>query len=107
MNTSEELNRMAAITSAQSEIAAYNDDLDRYVTGDLLKEYVAAGISVIDGRISSGNVLRAAGIYYKSVREEFEARAYDIILDMHSRGFDVRMDMSSYKLVWKGAYKNA
>lgn len=107
MNTSEELNRIAAITSAQSEVAAYNNDLDRYVTGDLLKKYAAAGISVIDGRISGGNVLRAAEIYYKSVRDEFEARAYDIILDMHARGFDVRMDMQSYKLVWKGVYKNA
>lgn len=107
MNTSEALNRMADITSAQSEIAAYNDDLDRYVTGALIHAYAAAGIRVHDEKISGGDVLRAASIYNHNVREVFGQRAHDLMEDMHARGFDVRMDMQSYKLVWKGVYRNA
>lgn len=104
--TSEVLNRMAAITSAQSEIVAYNNDLDKYVTGDLLHEFSASGISVIDGRISGGNVMRAASIYYHKIREAFGERAFNLLEEMHARGYDVRMDMNTYKLVWKGVYKN-
>lgn len=107
MTTSEQLNNMAAITSAQSEIAAYNHDLDNYVTDDLLNEFSAAGIRVIDGRISAGNVMRAASIYYHKIREVFGERAFDLLEEMHARGYDVRLDMQSYRLVWKGVYNNA
>lgn len=106
MNTSEALNRMAAITSAQSEIAAYNDDLDRYVTGALIRAYAAAGIRVHDGKISSGDVMRASSIYHHNVYGVFGQRARDLMEDMHERGFDVRMNMQDYRLVWKGVYRN-
>lgn len=106
MTTSEQLNNMAAITSAQSEIARYNDDLDKYVTNDLIRIYAEHGISVIDGRISGGNVIRAASLYNKYVRDNFGERAAYIIYDMCDRGYDVRMDMNSFKLVWKGVYNN-
>ncbi len=107
MTTSEQLNNMAAIIQAQEEIARYNDELDKYVTGALVRIYSEHGISVIDGRISGGNVIRAASLYNKNVRIRFGIRAADIITDMRDRGFDVRLDMNSYKLIWKGVYKNA
>lgn len=106
MTTSEALNRMAAIIQAQEEIARYNDELDKYVAGALVRIYADHGISVIDGRISGGNVLRATSLYNKYVRQRFGLRAADIITDMRNRGFDVRMDMNTYKLVWKGVYNN-
>ena len=89
------------------EIADYNNELDRYVTGALVKIYTAAGIKITDGKISGNDVIRAASLYNKYVRQRFGLRAADIITDMHARGFDVRMDMNTYKLVWKGVYKNA
>lgn len=106
MTTSEQLNNMAAIIQAQEEIARYNDELDKYVTGALVRIYADHGISVIDGRISGGNVLRAASLYNKYVRQRFGLRAADIITDMKTRGFDVRMDMNTYRLVWKGVHNN-
>lgn len=106
MTPSEQLNNMAAITSAQSEIAAYNHDLEYYVTRAILDKYAIAGISVIDGRISCVDVTRATSIYKHYVREVFWQRAADIITDMKTRGYDVRMDMNTYKLVWKGVYNN-
>lgn len=106
MTTSEALNRMAAITSAQSEVAAYNDELDKYVTGALVNIYAAAGIKITDGKISGNDVIRAASLYNKYVRQHFGLRAAELIDDMHARGYDVRMDMNTYKLVWKGVYNN-
>lgn len=106
MTTSEQLNNMAAIIQAQEEIARYNDKLDRYVAGALVKIYAAAGIKVRDGSISGNDVIRAASLYNKYVRQRFGLRAADIITDMKTRGFDVRMDMNTYKLVWKGVYNN-
>lgn len=105
-DTSEALNRMAQIIQAQEEIARYNDELDKYVTGALVRIYADHGISVIDGRISGGNVIRAASLYNKYVREHFGMRAANIIYAMSDRGYDVRLDMNSYKLVWKGVYNN-
>lgn len=96
MTTSEQLNNMALIIEAQDEIASYNAELDRYSTGALVKIYADAG----------NDVIRAASLYRHHVRQHFGLRAADIINDMHARGFDVRMHMNSYKLVWKGVYKN-
>ncbi len=107
MTTSEELNRIAAITSAQWEIADYNNELDCYVTGALVNIYAAAGIKIHkDGTISGNDVIRAASLYNKYVRQRFGMRAADIITDMNARGYDVRLDMNTYKLVWKGVYNN-
>lgn len=107
MTPSEQLNNMAAIIQAQEEIARYNDELDRYVTGALVNIYAAAGIKITDGKISGNDVIRAASLYNKYVRQRFGLRAADILADMHARRFDVRMDMNTYKLVWKGVYNNA
>ena len=106
MTPSEQLNNMAAIIQAQEEIVRYNDKLDRYVTGALVRIYADAGIKIKDGKISGNDVIRAASLYNKYVRQRFGLRASDIITDMNARGFDVRMDMNTYKLVWKGVYNN-
>ena len=107
MTTSEQLNNMSAIIQAQEEIACYNEELYRYTTGALVNIYAAAGIKIKDGSISGNDVIRAASLYNKYVRQRFGLRAVDIITDMNAHGFDVRMDMNTYKLVWKGVYKNA
>ena len=107
MTTSEQLNNMSAIIQAQEEIARYNDELDRYITGALTNIYASAGIKITGGSISGNDVIRASSLYNKYVRQRFGLRAADIITDMHARGYDVRMDMSTYKLVWKGVYNNA
>ena len=106
MTPSEQLNNMAAIIQAQEEITRYNDQLDRYVTSALVKIYAAAGIKITNNSISGNDVIRAASLYNKHVRQRFGLRAADIITDMHARGYDVRMDMGTYKLVWKGVYNN-
>ena len=107
MTTSEQLNNMSTIIHAQEEIARYNNELYRYTTGALVNIYAAAGIKITDGSISGNDVIRAASLYNKYVRQRFGMRAADIITDMKTRGFDVRMDMNTYKLVWKGVYNNA
>ena len=107
MISSEQLNNMAVIIQAQEEVTRYNDELDRYVTGAMVNIYAAAGIKIMGGKISGNDVIRAASIYNKYVRQRFGLRAADIITDMKTRGFDVRMDMNTYKLVWKGVYNNA
>ena len=107
MTPSEQLNNMAAIIQAQEEITSYNDELDKYVTGALVNIYTAAGIKITNGKISGNDVIRAASLYNKYVRQRFGLRAANIITDMHARGYDVRMDMNTYKLVWKGVYNNA
>ena len=107
MTTSEQLNNMAAIIQAQEEIARYNNELDKYVTGALVRIYADNGITVHDGGIVYGkDIIRAAALYNTYVRRRFIPRASDILSDMHARGYDVRMDMNTYKLVWKGVYNN-
>lgn len=108
MTTSEQLNNMAAIIQAQEEIARYNDDLDKYVTSDLVRIYADNGIKVHkDGMIHGKDIAKAAYLYNKCVRDNFGPRAAFIIYDMCDRGYDVRMDMNTYRLVWKGVYNNA
>lgn len=106
MTPSEQLNNMAAIIQAQEEISRYNEELYRYTTGALVNIYAAAGIKITGGKISGNDVIMAASLYNKYVRQRFALRAADILTDMHARGYDVRMDMNTYKLVWKGVYNN-
>lgn len=103
-----DIERMAAIIQAQEEIARYNDELDKYVTGALVRIYADNGITVHEGGMVYGkDIVKAAYLYNKNVREQFGMRAAYILYEMVDRGFDVRMDMNTYKLIWKGVYNNA
>ncbi len=107
MTTSEQLNNMAAIIHAQEEIARYNDELEMYVTGALFRIYADNGITVHKGGMVYGkDIAKAVYLYKKNVKENFGMRAAYILYDMAERGFDVRMDMNTYRLVWKGVYNN-